>query len=292
MGKGIRDLASAYVGRTIHLITKHQKSSVIAPPFEAKLGAIIKEYEVDTDLLGTFSGEVARTGTALDCARRKCEWIFAEEGKKVQFALASEGSFGPHPTLPFIAGDTEILYFIDKEKEFHLYLSYTSPETNYRMQKIDSIDELIAFANQVQFPSHALIMRPYLEDKKETLFKGINTYEDLNQAFEICLKKSPENQVWVETDMRAHLNPMRQAVIGRLAQQMAGRLAKHCPSCDIPGWGKQREERGLACQACGFETELVKHEIWGCVKCEHEASMPRQDNLAFAQPQFCPYCNP
>ena len=100
---------SCYKGSCIILTTKHAKSIAIAPPFLKTLGASIIEYVVDTDKLGTFSGEIEREGNALECARKKCEWSLNKLGNKVEFAIASKGSFGPHPFIPFLPCDHEIL---------------------------------------------------------------------------------------------------------------------------------------------------------------------------------------
>ena len=59
-------LRSAYAGSCFILTTKHAKSIAIAPPFWEKLEASVLEYVVDTDALGTFSGEVEREGNALE----------------------------------------------------------------------------------------------------------------------------------------------------------------------------------------------------------------------------------
>ena len=54
------------------LTTKHAKSIAIAPPFWEKLSVGVLEYLVDTDTLGTFSGEVARRQCAGLCAAQMC----------------------------------------------------------------------------------------------------------------------------------------------------------------------------------------------------------------------------
>jgi hypothetical protein len=78
-------LRSAYAGSCFILTTKHAKSIAIAPPFWEKLEASVLEYVVDTDALGTFSGEVEREGNALQCARRKCEWSLERLGHTRSF---------------------------------------------------------------------------------------------------------------------------------------------------------------------------------------------------------------
>ena len=283
---------SIYAGSCIILTTKHAKSIAIAPPFLERLEASVLEYVVDTDKLGTFSGEVERQGNALECARRKCEWSLNTLGNKVEFALASEGSFGPHPFIPFLPYDHEILYFIDRKHGFHLHLSHLTEKTNYRMQSIDSLEELEKFSKYAQFPSHALILRPNSREVREPLFKGIDSSDVLEEAFKECMKYSSDSKVWVETDMRAQFNPSRMAVIGELASRLAEQLQTPCPKCEIPGWGKVRQEKGLKCSWCGSETELVKSEIYGCVKCDYEENTERSDGIKEADPGSCQFCNP
>lgn len=285
-------LRSAYAGSCFILTTKHAKSVAIVPPFWEKLEASVLEYVVDTDQLGTFSGEVEREGSALECARRKCELSLERLGDKVEFALASEGSFGPHPFIPFLPCDHEILYFIDRRHGFHLHVSHLSEKTNYRAEAVDSLEALQKLAEQAHFPSHALILRPNGRETKAPIFKGVDTQSTLEAAFRECIKNAPDGKVWVETDMRAQFNPSRMEVIRALAEKLADRLATHCPKCITPGWGKVRVEKGLECSWCGLETELVRSEISGCTKCDYEELRGRADGLMQAEPNDCGICNP
>lgn len=292
MAKSELKHSSAYAGSAIILTTKHAKSMAIAAAFWDKLEANVLEYVADTDKLGTFSGEVERQESALECARRKCEWALDRFAKKVDFALASEGSFGPHPFIPFLPCNSEILYFIDRKRDFHLHLSHFSNHTNYQMQEIQSFEELESFADKAQFPSHALIIRPDSKKVPAPIFKGINTLSMLKKAYTQSMKLSVGGTIWVETDMRAHLNPSRMMVISELAEKLADRLASICPKCDTPGWGRVRVERGLECGECGLETELVKSEIFGCTKCHYEEIRSPSHGLNNAEPSNCAYCNP
>ncbi len=285
-------LRSAYAGSCFILTTKHAKSIAIAPPIWKKLGASTLEYVVDTDQLGTFSGEIERSGNAIECARRKCEWSLGALGEKVEFALASEGSFGPHPFIPFLPCDHEILYFIDRRHGFHLHLSYLSENTNYRSEAVDSYEDLMKLAEEAQFPSHALILRPNGRETKAPIFKGIDSKHALEEAYQECRKRSTDGKVWIETDMRAQFNPSRMGVIGELAVTLAERLATHCPKCRTPGWGRIRSVMGLECRSCGLETDLVKEEIYGCTKCDYEEKTGRKDRLIEAEPANCSNCNP
>lgn len=285
-----QDAPSLYAGACVILTTKHQKAAAITPVFDKVLGAGILEYMSDTDKLGTFSGEVERKGTALYCVRKKCEWGLKLKG--VEYALASEGSFGPHPFIPFVPSNREILYFIDKKRDFHLYVTDIFMETNYQMGEFSSLDDLLAFADKALFPSHGLIIRPFPRDVKSIVFKGIENKTDLEAAFHESMKASKTGKIWAETDMRAHMNPSRMKVIGQLAEQLANRLATQCPSCGFPGWGQVGREEGLPCEDCGMPSEMTLHEVYGCVKCKHQEKHPRKDGLKSASPAQCQWCNP
>ena len=280
---------SAYIGNSIVLATMHAKSIAVAPPFLNLLGAEVVESQIDTDILGTFSGEIQRNGSALECAKIKCELGMNVTGS--QYGLSSEGSFGPHPYIPFLSCDYEILYFIDRERDFHLHLSLFSEKTNYNMQSVGSIEELLKFAEKVFFPSHALILRPDYKDNKNYIIKGVHTIDMLHEAFRDTIKHSTTGKVWVETDMRAHMNPSRMKVIQELAGNLAKRLLILCTRCQTPGWGSIGVKKGLECNLCGDETELIKSEIYGCVKCDYTEDLPPSHGLVKADPQYCSYCN-
>lgn len=283
---------SCYAGCCFILPTKHAKSTAIAPHFAKVLGAGVVEHIVDTDTLGTFSGEVERKGNALECAREKCQLSTSKIKKAVQYTLASEGSFGPHPKMPFIPCNHEVLYLVDKKHNFHLHVSHMSTDTNYSMQTIDSVEELHKFAAKALFPSHALILRPNDELSENSIHKGISTYEELDTIFAKCKQESQDDKVWVETDMRAHVNPTRMSVISELALKMAKRLKSLCPKCSIPGWGHVSQEIGLACRSCGLATDRAKYEIFSCNKCDHKQKFAIGEPGKLAEPEFCLNCNP
>jgi hypothetical protein len=94
------------------IATKHGKERLFGQPIKISLGLSIACPEnIETDQLGTFTGEVERTATPGEAALRKARLGIAMTG--MQLGLASEGSFGPHPALPFLAVDHELVVFID-----------------------------------------------------------------------------------------------------------------------------------------------------------------------------------
>ena len=220
-----------YKNAKICLTTKHKKQEAIGPAFNEILGARVESIELDTDLLGTFSGEIERKESALDAARSKCELGMIETGYK--YGLSSEGSFGPHPSIFFIPANIEILYFIDNENDFHLHESILSINTNFKTAVLDQIEQLALFAEQVGFPSHALIIRANMLEDGQMIFKGIQDKELLIDAFKKSQSASLDQKVWIETDMRAHMNPTRMSVIKELSLKLANRLKTSCPSCIV-----------------------------------------------------------
>ncbi len=279
-----------YENAQIGLATKHAKKTAIAPIFKSILGAEVIDLDVDTDILGAFSGEVPRIGSALETVKRKCE-MGIEKGF-FDFCLASEGSFGPHPDYPFIPCDQEILYFIDNLKKIHVWATIFSNKTNYNFKKTTSFPELLEFSKKVKFPTHALIIRPNIWENKNHIFKGVQTEEGLKYSLEVSMKRSKDGAAWVETDMRAHMNPSRMSVIQEVARKLANQLNTPCPQCNSPGWGIKRVERGLKCSYCSFETDWVKSEIYGCVFCSCEFKQLRSDGIMSVDPSMCKMCNP
>lgn len=292
MAKNSLKHQSPYAKKCIILTTKHAKSIAIGPPFFEKLKASILEHVADTDLFGTFSGEIKRSGSALECAQKKCELSFNHVGSSVEYALASEGSFGPHPSFPFMPCNQEILYFIDRRNDFHLHMSHLSQQTNYRKELIRSIKDLLNFAKTADFPSHGLILHARGKENEPLTFKDINSFLELEKIFYECIKYGTNKEVRVETDMRAHYNPSRMAVIKILAEKMASRLATNCPNCDTPGWGKTHHESGLPCTLCNSKTKITLHEIFGCTKCSYIEKKEPCHGLKYAAPETCEFCNP
>lgn len=121
---------------------------------------------------------------------------------------------------------------------------------------------------------------------------SIVRFDHLHDAIERAASYSEEALAVVETDMRAHFNPLRMAVIRRLAFKLARRLATPCPACAAPGWGMIDQAKGLPCEACGTATEMIFAEIFTCTQCLHREERPRLDGLREAPAGRCPSCNP
>jgi hypothetical protein len=246
--------------------------------------------DLDTDRLGTFSGEIARQGIPREVALHKARLGMNATG--LTLGLASEGSFGPHPQLLLAPADHELLAFVDEERGIEVVEQILSSKTNYDHAVARTFKDLMKFVLRAQFPSHGLIVRPNSGGPSGFLFKGITSRNSLKKALQQCASASQDGLAHVETDMRAHMNPTRRQVLHEVAMQLGRRLAILCPECRTPGWGLVDLIRGLPCEWCGGETDLVRTEIHGCPRCEYRESYSRSDGLRVASAGNCSGCNP
>jgi hypothetical protein len=278
-----------YHGLPVALVTKHGKERVIGPPLARDPGLCLVQTGIDNDQFGTFTGEIERTGTPRETALAKARLGIEVAG--LPRAIASEGSFGPHPEIGFVPAGHEILAFVDAERQTEIVVQRLALRTNYAQTTASRIDELERFLHVVRFPSHALIARPNTGENTPP-DKGLTTNAELQGAIRRHARSSDDGLARVETDMRAHLNPTRAREIGLLARELARRLATQCPACDTPGWGITDAIRGLPCEECGHPTDLVAVEIHGCPSCPERQRRGRADARRHADPGHCPYCNP
>jgi len=288
---------SPYRGVAVALATRHGKERVIEPALRHGLGAhLLHVTSVDTDALGTFCGDVPRQGTALEACLAKAEAALAAGG--TECAIASEGSFGPHPQLSLLPAGMECLVFVDRRRGLIISEQGLAPRTNFshRLQAPvapgEPDPELLAWLTRIGFPRHRLIVRPHLGSGAGTVEKGLGRWDELAPAMARAAAASSDGLALLETDMRAHCNPTRMAAIRRLAFRLARRIATPCPSCQAPGWGRIDSLPGLPCGWCGQPTGLMRAEIHGCVRCDHRQEQPRRDGLREADPGQCPFCNP
>ncbi|MEI6880106.1 MAG: DUF6671 family protein [Bacteroidota bacterium] len=275
-------------GRKLVIATKHQKEKVIAPILEKELG--VKCFvisELDTDILGTFTGEVERMDDPITTARNKC--LLAMELANCDLAVASEGTFGSHPSSLFVPADDEFLIFIDKKNDLEFIARELSVETNYNSSEIKSKKELLKFATNAGFPSHGLILRKSIDDF-EDIVKGITNEEKLIDVFYNFIAQF--GTAYIETDMRAMYNPTRMKVIEIAVKKLAKKINTFCPVCQMPGFGITIVKQGLPCELCDFPTRSTLSYIHSCKRCSYSKEELFPNSKQKENPMHCDYCNP
>lgn len=277
-----------FENRTLLIATMHGKEKVIAPLLERHLGVrCIVPDVIDTDLLGAFSGETERVDDPLTTARNKCK--MALSNSDCDLAVASEGSFGPHPSVFFVPADEEILMLYDQKNELEVVVSELSTETNFAGAEIESEQALKAFAEEVSFPSHALILKTK-KDVFQPLKKGISDWETLMETYHQFVEQY--GAVYAETDMRAMHNPTRMGVIEKATKRLVEKLLSCCPKCHTPGYGVAEAKQGLPCESCGTPTRSTLSFIYRCQRCGHSDEIYFPHTKKTENPMYCDVCNP
>ncbi len=290
--------SSIYRGAKAAMATMHGKEAAIAPAMEAHLGLeIVTPAGLDTDILGTFSGEIPRIGTMLEVAVRKARIGMRATGLGV--GIASEGSFGPHPVVPFLRAGMELMVLVDDERSLIISESFVTDQTNHDVAVVVDVSELGEFLARVMFPSHALVVGPNQTDSPwwrlhpqlKVIRKGIRAHGELADAVSYATRRSEDGRARVMTDMRAHMNPTRMQSITDLAALLAQRVATECPHCRAPGFGRFAVSSGIPCISCGEESIIPRGELWRCAVCNYACEEVKLPKLEFAQPADCPRCN-
>ena len=279
-----------FQNRTGVLATMHQKEQVIAPLLAEHLGVqVIVPQGLNTDEFGTFTRDVQRSGSQLDAAKLKAEKAVTFTG--ADLALASEGSFGAHPALPFLPYNREIVVLIDRIHDLEIVGEAASTETNYSHQLVRSLEEALAFAQKIGFPSHGLVAMSEAQPTQAShLVKGITDEAHLTETVTWLLKKI--GQVHLETDMRAMHNPTRMQVIAQATRDLIQQIHHCCPQCGAPGFTLVERQPGLPCALCGSPTELTLAVTHRCKKCNFSDVTYFVNGQEFADPGQCSYCNP
>jgi hypothetical protein len=277
-----------FKNRSLIIATKHAKEKVIAPIFEKKLGVkCFVDKSFDTDVLGTFTGEIERVDDPITTVRKKC--IAAMEKNNCDLGIASEGSFGSHPSIFFAKANEEILIFIDKKNDLEIIARELSTETNFNGQYVHSTRALKDFCKEINFPNHAVILRNEQNDNQK-IVKGINNWEKLISEYKLMTKKF--EKVYVETDMRAMYNPTRMKNIENTAEKLVSKILNACPKCLMPGFSIISAQKGLPCENCNLPTDSTLFYLYHCKHCLHEIKEYFPRKIKFENPMYCQICNP
>jgi hypothetical protein len=261
---------------------------LIQSHFRESLSMDVVELPLDTDLLGTFSGEIERESTPRETAIKKAKLGLQATG--LSLGIAPEGSIGPNPSLPWIQSDFELMVFLDAERDLVITETFLSHDIIAASIEISPEDSLELFLEKADFPRHALMAQP-VNSFEALIYKGITSLSQLQRAIADCATHSKINKVKLQSDLRAMHSPSRQLNINKAAQLLAERVAALCPACSTPGWGRADYQYGVQCSDCGQENlEIAKVEILGCARCDFTTAGKIINSSV--DPGRCNFCNP
>ena len=278
---------SIYKGSTVALLTQHGKEKVIAPVLTSAIDchvALVTGF--DTDRLGTFTRDIPRPGTQLDAAREKARVGMGLAN--LSLGLASEGRFGPDPFTGILSWDVEMVVWIDDTLGIEV-VGIASGTANFAHLLTANREQADTFARMAGFPQYGLAVRPQNEDDPR-IRKGITDWETLHDAFHRACNEADNGCAFLETDMRAHMNPMRLEIIAQATRNLALKLSILCPICNTPGFQIMERITGLPCEDCGAPTQETLADICRCVRCGHQVTMELPEKTAPAG--RCDFCNP
>ena len=277
-----------YRGQAVALLTRHGKELLVAPVLNATLGCRIEHVDgYDTDLLGTFTRDIPRAGSQIEAARNKARLGMQLAG--LPLGLASEGAFGTDPMIGMVPWNSELLIWIDDARGLEV-VGHASGAANFAHRLVEDWNAALDFARQWGFPEHHIVLRPERDDDPR-MRKGICDWAELESSFDAALAQSSTRRVFLETDVRAHANPTRQAMIRRAAEDLSARLCSVCPTCGAPGFWLVERLGGLPCEDCGAPTQEALTDVFGCVTCG-EQEQRQSTSRKSADPSRCDYCNP
>lgn len=281
----------AWAGRTAVLATMHGKEAAIAPVLARFTGLrVVVPDGFDSDRFGTFSRDIPRAGSALDAARAKIAAGFACR-PDATVGLASEGSFGPHPALPFVPLGTELVLLVDRTHGLELAGWHRAPAPYARGERVTSLEAAHALAARMGFPAQGLIAMAMADGApapRHGLHKALDTPTALDAA--VAHELAARGEAWLETDLRAHRCPRRMRRIRRAALALVRAWRSRCPACARPGFMPATSVPGLPCGWCRHPTALPLAHRLHCDGCGHAAEQPVRQ--ALADPAHCDHCNP
>lgn len=275
--------------RTCVLATMHNKEKVISPIFSEKLGVqILVPIDFNTDHFGTFTRDRVRSGNQLEAARSKA--LSAMKHTGLDLALASEGSFGSHPNIPFLPSNLEIVLLLDKKNGLEIVGHNRTSGIKVCSKEVHTPEEAVLVAQSWGFPEQGVIVR-LSEKSNRSIHKEIVTIQELRKITKKLLSGWFAKSIFLETDMRAHCCPKRMESIKEATLDLVKNCLSLCPQCSTPGFVVTGAIKGLPCNGCGLPTELVMELIYSCQKCLHSENKSLESNTT-ADPGQCERCNP
>ncbi len=289
IGRGEQDNKIDFRDRLVVIATMHRKELAIAPILQTALGVqVTVPQDFDSDRFGTFTRDVERPANQIETAKIKAKK--ALELIEADMAIASEGSFFPHPILG-IPCNREIVLLLEQKHHFTVYGESLSTNTNFHHQTISNYEQAYDFAIKIGFPDHAIVLMPDAKTSaKASIYKGINSEAVLKESVDKLLKQTP--QIHIETDMRALYNPTRMDNIVKATEDLVRKLQQLCPNCNFVNFDIVQKLKGLPCDLCGLPTSSPRAHLYQCDRCSFQQEIAFPNGTKTANPMYCSYCNP
>ncbi len=279
-----------YQGRQAVLATKHKKEEIMAPLFAESLGIeVVVPKEFDTDRFGAFTGEKKRRGDQLETARAKAMAAIRQTG--ISLGIASEGSFGAHPTIPFAPCDQELVVFLDTERGIEIAGMHSTCQVHMDCGIATSVHEAVELAKKWDFPANGIILKKR-KHSRWLIEKDIDSLEEFEVVVANYLTKPFSRSVYLETDLRAHRNALRREAIRQATGDLINRIQSLCPRCQSPGFVSHRPVHFVLCRVCLSPSQIPDDYLFTCSVCSESEVRKNPNAPSHGNPEYCLHCNP
>lgn len=270
-----------FQGAHFGLVTLHGKESLIAPTLAERWQARLSlSTAFDTDSLGTFSGEVERRLSPLECGLHKAR--LAVELTGAEFGLGSEGSFGPGPWGLGIINQ-ELVACVPEKGDWTVVGCHAIPVAADECRYGD-VEHRERFWRNLPEGQGVILVAG------ENIVKGVQTQDEAMVHLTQWFGKKVPYDARIVYDLRAHQSPVRRATLARAVANLVDRLDSHCDRCGRPGFWPDHREPGLPCADCGCPTNGLRARVARCEACGHQHRAIVE--VVYADPATCPRCNP
>jgi len=191
----VNESTSPFSDKKCVIATMHGKENALQAQFEYGLGlTLIVPGGIDTDSLGTFTGEVPREQRSIDTAIRKTKLGMKLTG--IKRGVATEGTFGPDPALPFMKLHSETIVFVDDLLGIRIHETAHTYNTPFDSFTCTGFEQLREKMGSTGFPGHAMTVRPEKNSwvsklrQRIQVYKGIKDFDHLENAIDRCSKAS------------------------------------------------------------------------------------------------------
>lgn len=273
--------------KVIYFATEHKKEQVIAPSFFDAFNCRVKSLYINSDILGTFSGDVERKLSPIQAAKEKIKMGLIQK-PDAEYLIASEGSFYPDSQVPWMPVNEELLLFYDAKQEIEIVAKAVTREVKYVSKKIDSSNLSLELFNEFDFPNHGVVIVSKDKVNKKNVIKDVNDYLELDQL--IKRLKEGRGMIQVMTDLRSHKNPTRQKNIYQAGLNLIDEIKLVCPNCQRYGQKIREHIEGLLCAQCGIPSKYIKSIERECSSCTK--TWMQDLGKAPIDPMYCDWCNP
>lgn len=273
--------ATIFQGAHFGLVTLHGKESIFAPALAQRWQAYLtNNSSFNTDSLGTFSGEVERRFSPVECALRKARLALTLTG--ADFGLGSEGSFSTGP-WGFGVINQELVACVSKMQDWFVVGHFAAPVSVMECRYGDTNDR-DRFWHKLPNGQGVMLV------SEDHIAKGVTSEAEATEILTAWYGEHIPDDLRIAYDLRAHQAPMRRSNIALALENLMQRLESHCTQCGQPGFWPDHHKTGLPCSACGFPTDNIISRSAHCEGCGHQVTTAVE--ALYADPATCPFCNP